>query len=82
VLAHQLLKQRSMKAAFPLLSGLLILVLASGESCNDGCEGTCQSDHDDCVSSAHGDDARVARCDADRDQCVGSCASEPIDKDR
>jgi len=68
-----------MKASLRTVSGWLLLVLASGVACNDDCEARCQSDHDDCVSSARGDDEKLGRCDADRDQCIGTCTTEPVD---
>ncbi|MEO8184646.1 MAG: hypothetical protein ABI895_38040 [Deltaproteobacteria bacterium] len=68
-----------MKTAVRSFSGLLLLVLASGVACNDDCDERCQSDYDDCVSNARGDDAKADRCDPDRDQCMGICASQPVD---
>jgi hypothetical protein len=68
-----------MKTASRPISGLLLLVLASGVACNDDCDERCQSEYDDCVSNARGDVAKQDRCDADRDQCIGTCTSEPVD---
>jgi hypothetical protein len=68
-----------MKTALRSVSGLLLLVFASGVACNDDCDERCHSDYDDCVSNARGDDVKAERCAADRDQCVGICASEPVD---
>jgi len=76
-----LLQQRPMKSALRSASGLLLLVLAPGMACNDDCDERCQSEYNDCVSNARGDDAKAERCDADRDQCIGTCASEPVDFD-
>lgn len=68
-----------MKSALRSLSALLVLVLASGVACNRDCDERCQSEYEDCVVSARGDDTKLARCDADRDQCIGTCVYEPMD---
>jgi hypothetical protein len=57
----------------------LLWLFIAGVACDEDCDQRCHSDYEDCVSDAHGDDAKKQRCGADRDQCLGICAAQPVD---
>jgi hypothetical protein len=68
-----------MKPRLRSVARWLLLVFASGMACNEYCEDQCQSEHEDCVANARGDDTKVDRCHANRDQCNATCVDQPLD---
>jgi hypothetical protein len=58
---------------------VLLLVCASSLACDEYCRDECQSNYEECVVEARGDDTKVDRCDSTRAQCTGGCADTPMD---